>query len=52
LEGNVVGILGTFADITERKWVRRTAKAKEAAEAANQAKGKSQATMSHEIRRR
>jgi len=52
IQGNVVGILGTFADITERKWAKEELqKTKEAAEAANQAKGKFLATMSHEIGR-
>jgi len=49
--GNVVGILGTFEDITERKQAEaELQKAKEAAEAANQAKSKFLAMMSHEIR--
>ncbi len=51
VQGNVVGILGTFEDITERKQAEaELQKAKEAAEAANQAKSKFLATMSHEIR--
>lgn len=50
-KGNIVGILITFEDVTERQRTEaELQKAKEAAEAANQAKSKFLATMSHEIR--
>jgi PAS domain S-box-containing protein len=50
-QGQVVGAVVTFKDITERLQAAQELKeAKEAAEAANQAKSAFLATMSHEIR--
>jgi PAS domain S-box-containing protein len=50
-DGHVLGYEGTTVDITERKRAQEEMqKAKEAAEAANQAKSAFLATMSHEIR--
>jgi PAS domain S-box-containing protein len=50
-EGEVIGAIVTFVDITERrKSEEALCKALEAAEAANQAKGMFLANMSHEIR--
>jgi len=49
--GEVVGSVAAFQDISERKFTERELlRAKEAAEAASQAKGDFLATMSHEIR--
>ena len=51
LEGNVIGVLGMYEDITERKKVERElAIAKDAAEHANQAKSQFLSSMSHELR--
>ncbi len=50
-DGSVYGLLGTIIDITERKAVEaEVMRAKEAAEAASQAKSDFLANMSHEIR--
>ncbi len=50
-DGRVLGLVGTLIDITEQRAAQQTmAKAKEAAEAASQAKSEFLATMSHEIR--
>lgn len=49
--GEIVGVLGTFEDITERKITEQALlKAKQAAEAASQAKSEFIANISHEIR--
>ena len=49
--GNVIGVLATSEDITERKTAEMAmAKAREAAEQANQIKSRFLANMSHEIR--
>jgi PAS domain S-box-containing protein len=51
LQGQVIGYLGIGSDITEQKRAaQELLKAKEIAEAANQAKSDFLATMSHEIR--
>lgn len=50
-EGAVIGILGVYLDITERKRMEEElAKAKEAAEVAAKAKGEFLALISHELR--
>jgi len=49
-EGRVTGTLAMFLDITESKRAEKIRKAKEAAEAANEAKSRFLANMSHEIR--
>lgn len=50
-DGKIHGLLGTIIDITERKAVEsQVLRAKEAAEAASQAKSDFLANMSHEIR--
>lgn len=50
-EGEIVGSVAAFQDISERKFTERELlRAKDAAEAASRAKGDFLATMSHEIR--
>jgi PAS domain S-box-containing protein len=49
--GEVVGVLGTYEDITERKKIEQALyEAKEAAESASHAKSEFLASMSHELR--
>ena len=49
--GHLIGVLGTYQDITERKWREsELILAKELAEKANQAKSEFLARMSHELR--
>ncbi|MGC4091136.1 MAG: ATP-binding protein [Polyangiaceae bacterium] len=50
-DGSIIGVLGIFADITARKRLEQDLeRAKELAEAANQAKSDFLAAMSHELR--
>ena len=49
-EGKVIGVIGTYEDITEHKQAEEMRKAKEAAEAASRVKSQFLASMSHEIR--
>jgi PAS domain S-box-containing protein len=50
-QGNVIGLLGTFVDITSQKeMARATEHARRAAEAANRLKSDFLANMSHELR--
>ncbi|MET0793233.1 MAG: ATP-binding protein [Polyangiaceae bacterium] len=50
-DGSIIGVLGIFADISERKRMEKDlGRAKELAEIANQAKSDFLAAMSHELR--
>jgi PAS domain S-box-containing protein len=49
-EGKVIGVIGTYEDITAHKQTDEMRKAKEAAETASRVKSQFLASMSHEIR--
>ncbi|QIB91809.1 PAS domain-containing protein [Methanosarcina mazei] len=48
--GKIIGILGTFRDITERKAIEKLLQEKQVAEIANRTKSEFLANMSHELR--